>query len=216
MRIQSRKPLSPARRFLGGKMAESLRDIPQLSSYFQLETDTIIAVKNELKAKNQNVTFTSMMARLMADVLRNYPLANSAVLDGDLVIYDSVNIGIAVGLSTGVMPAVIKEAQDKDVFAISDEIKEKTERIKQGALPMADMKGSTFTISSNGLAAFKTATYILNPPETAMLGIAEAGPERGRHRIRPWDHPHDPLLQSYRVGWLPYPQAVRPDKRTCR
>jgi pyruvate dehydrogenase E2 component (dihydrolipoamide acetyltransferase) len=107
----------------------------------------------------------------MATILREYPLLNSAVEDGDLILYDSCNIGVGVGLERGIMMVVIREAQDKNIFEISDELKERTLRLKEGTLPLAEMKGSTFTVSSIGVQGIRYSTVIINPPEAAMLAI---------------------------------------------
>lgn len=152
-------------------MSESLMSIPQASPYFELETDSLLALKESLKKQNQAVTVTSIIVRIMATVLRDYPLLNSAVIDGTLVIYDSCNVGVGVGLERGIMMAVVREAQDKDIFEISTELSEKTALIKEGKLPLNEMKGSTFTISSIGVQGIRYSTVIINPPETAMLAL---------------------------------------------
>ncbi|MDR1943555.1 MAG: 2-oxo acid dehydrogenase subunit E2 [Synergistaceae bacterium] len=171
MRIKTRKKLNSVRRFIGAKMSESLQTMPQASPYFELETDALFALKDELKAKNDKVTVTSMFVRIMATVLREYPLLNSAVIGEELITYESCNVAVGVGLESGIMTAVIREAQDKDIFAVSEELREKTDLVKQGRLPLADMKNSTFTISSIGVQGIRFSTVILNPPECAMLAI---------------------------------------------
>ena len=170
-RVASRRRLHSVRQFIGNMMTESLSTIPQASAYFEFQTDTLLALKDKLKAKRPSVTVTSVIARIMATVLKDYPLMNSAVIDGDLVLYDSCNIGIGVGLESGIMLVVIREAQDKNVFEISDELMEKTLLLKKGELPIAEMKGSTFTISSIGVLGIRYSTVIINPPETAMLAV---------------------------------------------
>ena len=162
-RIQSQKKLNSTRRYIGELMTQSLRDYPQASPYFEFEVDELLKLKDELKAQNKNVTITSLFVRLMATVLEEYPLLNSAVVNGELVTYASCNVGVGVGLERGIMTVVIKE--------ISDHLKEKTTRIKTGELPMEDMMGSTFTISSIGVQGIRYSTVILNPPETGMLAI---------------------------------------------
>ena len=170
-RVGSRKRLHSVRQFIGNMMSESLRTIPQASAYFELQTDALLALKDKLKEQCPSVTVTSIAARIMATILKDYPLMNSAVIDSDLVMYDSCNIGLGVGLEGGIMLVVIREAQDKNVFEISDELAEKTQLLKEGKLPLAEMKGSTFTISSIGVLGVRHSTVVINPPETAMLGI---------------------------------------------
>lgn len=152
-------------------MSESLKTIPQASPYFELETDSLLTLKKALKAQNPAVTVTSLVVRIMATVLRDYPLLNSAVIDDALVTYDSCNVGVGVGLERGIMMAVVRETQDKNIFEISEELSEKTALIKAGNLPLNEMKGSTFTISSIGVQGIRYSTVIINPPETAMLAL---------------------------------------------
>ncbi|MDR1042942.1 MAG: 2-oxo acid dehydrogenase subunit E2 [Clostridiales Family XIII bacterium] len=171
MRIRSKEKLSSVRSFIGNKMSESLAGIPQASPYFEFETDALFSLKDRLKQRNGNVTFTSILARIMADVLRAYPLMNSSVVGGEFITYESCNVGIGVGLERGIMMIVIREAQDKDIFEISDEMSLKTQLLKENRLPISDMKGSTFTISSIGVQGIRYSTVIINPPETAMLAI---------------------------------------------
>lgn len=170
-RIMSQKKLKSTRRYIGELMTQSLQTIPQASPYFELEVDALWALKDELKAQNNNVTVTSLFVRLMATILKDYPLLNSAVIDGQVVTYESCNVGIGVGLESGIMNVVIREAQDKNIFEISDELREKTNLVKTGELPMADMLGSTFTISSIGVQGIRYSTVIINPPEAGMLAI---------------------------------------------
>jgi len=170
-RIRSREKLKSMRRFVGEKMSESLRSMPQDTAFFDIETDAFLSAKDELKAKNKNVTVSSAVLRIMATILRDYPLLNSAVIDGEVINYESCNVAMGIGMENAIMTVVIKEAQDKDIFAISDELREKTDLLKAGKLPLAEMKGSTFTISSIGVLGIRYATVIINPPESGMLGI---------------------------------------------
>ena len=173
-RIQSSRRLKSNRRLIGELMSNSLATIPQASPYFELEVDKLWEAKDELKKQNKNVTITSLFVRIMATVLRDYPYMNTAVIDGQLVTYDSCNVGFGVGLESSIINVVIKEAQDKNIFEISDEMKEKTIKVKENALPMEDMYGSTFTISSIGVQGIRYSTVIINPPETCMLAIGVA------------------------------------------
>jgi len=80
-RIKSQARLKSTRRYIGELMSTSLQTIPQASPYFELEVDAFWQLKDELKAQNKNVTVTSMFVRLMASVLQEYPLLNSAVIE---------------------------------------------------------------------------------------------------------------------------------------
>ena len=88
-RIKNSEKLNSTRRFISEMMNNSLHNYPQASPYFEFQVDKLMKLKDELKEKNQNVTMTSMFVRIMATVLKEYPLLNSAVIDGDLVTYES-------------------------------------------------------------------------------------------------------------------------------
>lgn len=170
-RIAKDERLKTPRRIIGEMMTRSLATIPQASPYFELEVDKLWSLKDELKKENPNVTWTAMFVRIMATVLKEYPLLNSAVFEDRLVTYESCNVGFGVGLENGIIVAVIKEAQDKNIFQISDEMKEKTAQAKKGTLPLEDMRGSTFTISSIGGQGIRYSTVVINPPESGMLAL---------------------------------------------
>lgn len=170
-RVKTCEKLNSTRRFINNMMNDSLHNYPQASPYFEFQVDKLMELKDELKKHNNNVTMTSMFVRIMATVLKEYPLLNSAVIEDNLVTYESCNVGVGVGLERGIMAVVIKEAQDKDIFTISDELRDKTALIKEGKLPISDMKGSTFTISSIGGQGIRYSTVVLNPPESGMLAI---------------------------------------------
>ena len=208
-RIKKTERLKSTRRYINDLMLESLRNYPQASPYFELETDALMQLKDELKAQNPNVTVTSLYVRIMASVLEAYPLLNSAVIDGKQVTYESCNVGVGVGLESGIMTVVIKEAQSKNIFEISDELKQKTALIKKGELPMEDMLGSTFTISSIGVQGIRYSTVILNPPETGMLalGVTEKRPvvleddTIGIRRVTGFGLTHNhALIDGYHIG----------------
>lgn len=179
IKVKSQKKLNSVRRFIGERMKQSLRDYPQNSGMAIFETDKVFELKDELKKQNKNVTVTSMFVKLLAEALAKYPIANSTLETTDagdiLTIYDSVNIGVGVGTEGGIMVIVLKECQDRSIFDISDELREKMNLLKENKLPLSEMKGSTFTVSSFGSLAgaggLMFATPVLNPPENCMIGI---------------------------------------------
>lgn len=176
IKVKSQKKLNSVRRFIGERMKESLRDYPQNSGMALFETDKVFELKDELKAQNKNVTVTTIFVKLLAKALTDYPIANSTLEDGILTIYDSVNIGVGVGTEGGIMVIVLRDLQDRSIFELSDELREKANLMKEGKLPLSEMKGSTFTVSSFGSLAggqggLMFATPVLNPPENCMIGI---------------------------------------------
>ena len=170
-RVRESYKVQGVRKFIGSKMKESLRDFPQGSGSVYLCTEKFLALKDELCAKDGNVTITSMLVKLVAEALKRHPLLNSALIEEEFFIYDSVNIGVGIGLEEGIVTIVIKEAQDRDIFDISAELQEKIARAKEKKIQMTDMMGSTFTLSNMGMLCVEQVTPFLNPPETGILAV---------------------------------------------
>ena len=179
-RVKESYELSKTRKFLASKLLESKRNYPQGtgSTYFAMEP--LQALKKKLQEQNKNVTYTSLFVKLAAEGLKQHPVMNSALIDNkDFYVYDSINIGVGIGLNEGIMLVVIKEAQDKNIFEISDELQEDIALLKAKKLPMDRMMGSTFTVSNMGMLGVEQFTPFVTVPETAILGI-------GSTYRRPW------------------------------
>lgn len=170
-RIRETKKMVGARKLIAERMATSLRDYPQGTGCKKVCMDQILALKNELKQQNENVSITSILVKLCATALQENPQLNSAIINDELVIYDSVNIGVGVGLPEGIMVVVIKEAQEKDIFQISEELKTLITQLKSRKINFKDMQGSTFTLSNMGMFDMDEVTPFLSPPETGIISI---------------------------------------------
>ncbi|AWW28137.1 2-oxo acid dehydrogenase subunit E2 [Acetobacterium sp. KB-1] len=170
-RIKESYKISGARKFIGKKMTESLRDYPQGSGSIYFPVDAVLDLKDELKAQNPNVSVTSVFVKLAAEALKEHPLINSALIGDEFFIYDSINIAVGIGLPEGIMMVVVNEAQDKDVFQISDELQDMIAKLKTKKLGMEHMMNSTYTISNMGMLEIDQVTPFLNPPETGIMAI---------------------------------------------
>ena len=170
-RIREKHKILGVRKFIASKMAESLRDYPQGTGCTKLCMDELIKVKDDLKSFNSNVTITTVLIKLIAEALKEHREINSAIIEDELVIYESINIGIGVGLDDGIRMVVVKEVQDKDIYEVSDELKDMVVKLKNKKLSMEHMMGSTFTISNLGMFDMDEITAFLNPPETGILAI---------------------------------------------
>jgi Pyruvate/2-oxoglutarate dehydrogenase complex, dihydrolipoamide acyltransferase (E2) component, and related enzymes len=171
-RVREVSKITRPRKYIAGMMSDSLQNYPQASGSCYMPVDALFELKDELKKQDPHVSLTSMFTKLTAQALVENPLVNSALINGeDFYVYDSVNINIGIGLEDGIMPCVIKECQDKNIFEISDELHENIGLLKEKKLSMDKMMGSTFTISNIGMFGAEQATSILTPPETGILAI---------------------------------------------
>jgi pyruvate dehydrogenase E2 component (dihydrolipoamide acetyltransferase) len=170
-RIKESYKLKGTRKFIAVKMAESLKNYPQASGSMYICTDALFELKSELSKKDANVSITSLLTKLCAEALKKHPALNSALIDDEFFIYDSINIGVGIGLEEGIMIVVINEVQDKNIFQVSAELQDYIARLKAKTLPLSAMQGSTFTLSNMGMLGIEQSTPILNAPETLIVGV---------------------------------------------
>lgn len=178
-RIREAAKLPKMRRYLAKMLTESRRDHPQGTGSAYIPADPLMALKKKLAAENANVTMTSMYVKVAAEALKMNPVINATMTEDEFITYDSINIGVGIGTEQGVMVVVIKEAQDKDIFQISNELQEDIALLKAKKLPMDRMSGATFTVSNMGMLGVEQFTPFVMPNEIGILGI-------GTTNKRPW------------------------------
>lgn len=165
------KPLSNLRKVIGERMADSLKNSPQGTMTTRADMTELIALKNKLAAEGKKVTYTDMFIKIVGLALEKNPLLNSTIIDGNLILYKSVNIGVGVGIEDGLLVPVIKNVEQKSLMQISKELKELTVKVMEKRITTDEMSGGTFTISNMGMYEVDIVTPIINPPEAAILAI---------------------------------------------
>ena len=98
---------------------------------------------------------------------------NISLIDEQIIFHNQINIGIAVAVEEGLIVPVIKEANKKNIFELSGEIKEMAQLARQRKLTPENYKGGTFTISNLGMYDVENFTAIINPPEAAILAVGK-------------------------------------------
>lgn len=173
-RVKENYKISGPRKFIAQRMTDSLKNYPQGTGSTYMPVDNLLLLKDKLKKENSNVSMTSLFVKVVSEALKKHPLINSALINNeDFYIYDSINIGVGIGLDQGIMMVVIKEAQSKNIYEISDELQDMISKLKKKKLSMDRMLGSTFTVSNMGMLGVEQVTPFLNPPETGILAIGE-------------------------------------------
>jgi pyruvate dehydrogenase E2 component (dihydrolipoamide acetyltransferase) len=142
-----------------------------------MEVDMTAAtkLKNDLQEVGTKVSFTDIIVKIVAIALAEFPRANSMLLGEELRTMDDVNIGIAVGLEEDLLVPVIKNASSLSLVEISRSAKDLIERARNHTLTSKEMIGGTFTVSNLGMFGDVILfAPVINPPETAILGIGRA------------------------------------------
>lgn len=172
------RPMSPLRKTIAARMTESYFSSPVVT--FMREADTTELdkfyrmAKEELKKTGLRITVTDLLIRACARALSNKPYMNVS-LDGNNILYKKdVNIGLAVAVEGGLLVPVIKNADKLSMREIALERMRLVEGARNRSLSGEDMRGGTFTITNLGAMGIDFFTPILNPPETAIIGIGRS------------------------------------------
>ncbi len=165
------RPLGPLRKVIGERMTESLRSVPQGTLTTRADMSGLIALKEEYAALGQKVTFTDLFIKTVSVALLDNPIINSSLRDGKVYTFKSAHIGVGVGTDEALFVPVIKNADKKGVVEISQELKQLSQKVKDGSIGMEEMSGGTFTISNLGMFDVDIITPVINPPESAILAI---------------------------------------------
>jgi len=172
IRVKEVIPLSPMREVIAKRMVESLQTMAQVTLMTKAVVDGLVDIRDEiLKERGLRVTYTHLLVKIVATLLRKHPLLN-ATLEGDKIkVLDEINIGIAVAIDHGLIVPVIKSADKKSLEEIAKEADELARRAREGALTPDEVSGGTFTITNLGMYNVDCFTPIINPPEVAILGV---------------------------------------------
>ncbi|MFC9847860.1 dihydrolipoamide acetyltransferase family protein [Streptomyces sp. NPDC060223] len=177
-----RIPLRGIRRTVADKLARSRREIPDATTWVDVDATRLLDTKQQLAASDgTRISLFALLARICVAGLARYPELNSTV-DTDnreIVQLPSVHLGFAAQTERGLVVPVVREAQRMRLPELSAEITRLTTSAREGTLTPADLSGGTFTLNNYGVFGVDGSTPIINHPEAGMLGV-------GRILPRPW------------------------------
>lgn len=164
------EPLSGMRRSIAQNMRNSLANAAQLSYFLDVDVTEAQRLRREAaRESGATITMASVLIKACAMALERVPALNSVLVDGNVMYFDEVNMGVAVALDDGLIVPVLRGVQGLSVAEIATGVRDLSERARSGRLGGADISGGTFTISVLGVV--DGFTPILNPPQNALLGV---------------------------------------------
>ena len=167
------EPLRGMRRSIAQNMRDSLSGTAQLSYFLDVDVTEAQRLRREAsRSGDANITMASALIKACAGALERVPALNSVLVDGNVMYFDEVNMGVAVALDDGLIVPVLKGVQDLSVSQIAAGVQRLLERARAGRLSASDISGGTFTISVLGVV--DGFTPILNPPQNALLGVGRS------------------------------------------
>ena len=171
----TRIPLKGMRRIIAENMARSMREAPHMT--LQMDVDMSAAVtlreKNamEVTGRTTKFTYTALIAQAAAWALTRHPKMNSFLDENEIIELPYVHIGVAVAVADGLIVPVVRDADKKRIYQLSDEIAALAEKARSNKLVPEDLEGGTFTISNLGMYGIDRFTAIINPPQTGILAV---------------------------------------------
>jgi pyruvate dehydrogenase E2 component (dihydrolipoamide acetyltransferase) len=168
--------LSPAQRLTGKRMLESVQAAPQFVLSVDIDMSRVIdlrSVSDQGLASGESgpVSITSVLVKATALTLKKHPRLNASYADGRILLYEPVNVGVAVGSDAGLIVPVVLSADEKSLAQIDLEIRAFQEKAKRTRFSDRDLTGGTFTISNLGMFGVDRFDAIINPPQSAILAM---------------------------------------------
>jgi len=148
-----------------------------LTTFNEVNMSQIIAIRNRYKEKFEKahdgirLGFMSFFVRVCTEALKRFPAVNASLDGSDIVYHGYQDIGVAVSSPRGLVVPVLRNADNMGLAQIEKQIREFGDKARDGKLAMEELTGGTFTISNGGVFGSLLSTPILNPPQTAILGM---------------------------------------------
>jgi pyruvate dehydrogenase E2 component (dihydrolipoamide acetyltransferase) len=175
-------PLNNVRRVTARRLTEAKQSIPHFYVSIDVELDALLKLRAELNAKSPKdgpgafkLSVNDLLIKATAVTLRRVPKVNVSFTEEALILYDDVDISVAVSIPGGLITPIIRQADRKGLAAISNESKSLIERARAGKLKPDEFMGGSFSISNMGMYGVKDFSAIINPPQAGILAIAAGG-----------------------------------------
>lgn len=174
---ETREKMSGIRKAIAKAMVKSKQTAPHVTLMDEVDVTKLVAHRKKFKevaaSKGIKLTFLPYVVKALTSALREFPTLNTSIDDetSEIIQKHYYNIGIAADTDKGLLVPVIKDADRKSTFAISNEINELASKAREGKLAPDEMKGASCTITNIGSAGGQWFTPLINHPEVAILGI---------------------------------------------
>ena len=175
-RAENRSKLSMLRRKVAERLVSVKNETAMLTTFNEVDMSAIFELRKKYKEKFKethgvNLGFMSFFTLASVRALQEFPAVNSMIDGSEMISYDYCDISIAVSGPKGLMVPVIRSAEELKFKGVELEVKRLAERARDGQITVDEMTGGTFTISNGGVFGSMLSTPIINPPQSAILGM---------------------------------------------
>ncbi|MGL5632929.1 MAG: 2-oxoglutarate dehydrogenase complex dihydrolipoyllysine-residue succinyltransferase, partial [Azovibrio sp.] len=175
-RVEQRVPMSRLRARIAERLLQSKNENAILTTFNEVNMGPVIALRKQYGEKFEKIHgvrlgFMGFFVKAACAALERFPIMNASVDGNDIVYHGYVDIGIAVGSPRGLVVPILRNASEMSIADIEKQIAEFGQKAKDGKLSIEELTGGTFSISNGGIFGSMLSTPIINPPQSAILGI---------------------------------------------
>ena len=176
-RIEERVPMSRLRAKVADRLLQAVQTTAMLTTFNEASMEAIIDIRTRYKDEfgeahsGTRLGFMSFFVRACTEALKRFPAVNASIDGTDIVYHGYQDIGVAVSSPRGLVVPVLRNADHMGLAQVEREINKLAEKARDGSLAIEEITGGTFTISNGGVFGSLLSTPILNPPQTAILGM---------------------------------------------
>ena len=196
-RPEQRVPMTRIRQRIAERLLQSQHNAAILTTFNEVNMQPVIELRNKYKEAFEKkygikLGFTSFFVKAAAQALQNFPAVNASVDGSDIIYHGYYDIGVAIGSERGLVVPIIRDADRLSYADIEKQIADFGARARVGKLTLEELSGGTFSISNGGVFGSLLSTPIINPPQSAILGIHATKDrpvaENGQVVIRPMNY----------------------------
>lgn len=194
-RIERRVPMTRMRARIAERLTQVVQNTAMLTTFNEVDMHRVINLRNQFKDQFAQVHggtrlgFMGFFVKVAVEALKRFPAVNASIDGNDIVYHGYQDIGVAVSTDKGLVVPVIRNADQMSIAELESSIADFGARARNGKLTIEEMTGGTFTITNGGVFGSLLSTPILNPPQTAILGMHKIQErpvaENGQVVIRP-------------------------------
>jgi 2-oxoglutarate dehydrogenase E2 component (dihydrolipoamide succinyltransferase) len=175
-RGERREPMSRLRMRIAERLVQAQQTAAILTTFNEVDMQPVMALRGRYKDQFEKthgvrLGFMSFFAKAAVQALQRFPAVNAYIEGNEIVFHDYQDIGVAVGSPRGLVVPILRDVAHMSFAGIEAKITEFGSKARDGALTVEDMSGGTFTISNGGVFGSMLSTPILNPPQSAILGM---------------------------------------------
>ena len=175
-RTEKRVPMTRLRARIAERLLEAQQNAAILTTFNEVNMQPVMDLRQRYKDKFEKehgvrLGFMSFFVKAAVEALKRFPMVNASIDGSDIVYHGFFDVGIAVGSPRGLVVPILRDVDQMNLATSEKTIREFSEKATKGSLSIEDMTGGTFTITNGGVFGSMLSTPILNPPQSAILGM---------------------------------------------